>query len=107
MAKEEDNSNGIVAIVFGFLSILNAPNINLLIFYGPAIGIILGIFGIAFALKQRKIYRNKWATWGLWLSILGIVMNIAVIVLLVKFITSIILTKPAEIVQQIINALTK
>ena len=88
MAKEavHDNSYGVVAFIFGVLSILFAPSLFLLMFYGPIIGPIFGILGIIFAIKQKKVHNNKWANWGLVMSIIGIVLNAVVIFIFIKLI---------------------
>lgn len=98
---ESDNSYGLVAFIFGILSILMAPGLDVFIFYGPFVGLILGILGIIFAIKQRKINNNKWAKWGLWLSIAGTVISIAILVSLVKFIISAVIPKLSELAQQL------
>lgn len=102
-----DNSHGLVAFIFGMFSILLAPGLDIFIFYGPVVSIILGMLGIIFAIKQRKVNNNKWAKTGLWLSILGIVISIGIILTLVKFITSAILPKLSELQQQIMAAAGK
>lgn len=109
MAKEDvlissENSYGLVAFIFGVFSILLAPALDLFIFYGPVAGTILGILGIIFSVKQRSVSKNKWSVWGLWLSIVGVVINVAVFVLLIKFIIPVILPKITEIQQQIMSA---
>lgn len=101
-----ENSYGLVAFIFGILSILSAPALDIFIFYGPIAGLILGILGIIFAVKQRSISKNKWSNWGLWLSIAGLVVNIAVFVLLIKFIIPTVLPKLAEIEQQLRASIT-
>ena len=91
MAKEVkggDNSYGVVAFVFGILSILLAPCLDVFIFYGPLVGIILGILGIIFSLKQRKIGKNKWSKWALWLSIIGILLSAFILYSIIAFLTS-------------------
>lgn len=88
MAKEVDNGYGVAAFVFGVMSILSAPGLDVFIFYGPLAGLILGILGIIFAIKQRKVNKNKWSKWALWLSIIGIILSGLILFSLVKFITS-------------------
>jgi predicted PurR-regulated permease PerM len=72
MAKEvekksnSDNSFGVASVVLGILSIILSITII------PS-G-ILSILGITFALLQRKRNKNKWALWGLILSITSIVL---------------------------------
>jgi hypothetical protein len=86
MSKEGENSFGISAVIFGILSILSAPGVFLLFFYGPIFGLIMGITALIFALKQKKISNNKWAKAGLILSIFGLILNVVVIIWLVSYI---------------------
>ncbi len=80
MKKEEiknhsvsgDNSFGVAAVVIGILSIVFA-SVN---------GIIFGIIGLAFSLKQKKSKKNPWSKWGAILSIIGIILSIVLIILL-------------------------
>jgi heme/copper-type cytochrome/quinol oxidase subunit 2 len=81
MPKEDskgDNSFGVASVILGILAVL----FSIL----PIYGIVLGIIGIVFACLQRKRANNKWALWGLILSIAGIVMSILIYVWLVYFI---------------------
>ena len=67
-----DNSFGIVGVVLGILSIVNL-GMN---------GIFIGIIGLFFGLKQKKIGQNKWSKAGIILNIIGVVLGIIIIVLL-------------------------
>ena len=70
-----NNNSGIVSVVFGIFSIL-ALGLG---------GIILGIIGLIFGLVQRKKDNNKWSKWGIWLSVIGIVLGIVMAYLLVNY----------------------
>jgi len=82
MVKKEgvssgDNSFGIVSVVFGTLSILSLS----------VGGIAMGIIGLLFALKAKKRANNKWAKWGFWLSVTGIVLGVLAIYFLVNYLS--------------------
>ena len=80
MAKEGDNGFGIMAVIFGILSIVFSTTILL----GSFGGIALGILGIIFALIQKKKSKNKWVRWGIILSIIGIIIGVIFAVLLIS-----------------------
>ena len=83
--KKEDIGNkdlGIISFILGLLSIVLIPLSFL--FVGVPSTIILGIIGIIFAVMQRKKGNNKYAAWGLWLSIIGIIANFLIFLLLLK-----------------------
>ena len=65
--KHGDNSMGIVGVVFGILS--------LVFVIVPVMGPILGIIGVIFAYKQKKVSSNKWANAGLWMCWIGIIIG--------------------------------
>lgn len=66
MKKEmSDNSSGVVGVVFGILSLFSL---------GIG-GMVLGVVGLLFSIKQKKIEANKWSTWGFGLSVAGIVLG--------------------------------
>ncbi len=74
MAKEAENKTndfGLASVILGILSIL----------FASAPGLLLGVIGIIFAQKQKKHFKNKWAQWGLILSIIGIILSIVVLVI--------------------------
>jgi hypothetical protein len=62
---------GIASFVCGLLSIL--------LWFAPYIGLPLGILGIIFSIKQRKINSTGLATAGLILGIIGIVIDTLII----------------------------
>ena len=68
MAKEGDNSSGVASVVLGILSVL-----SFIIF---PISLVLGVTSLIFGLVQRKNHKNNWATWGIILSVVGIVLSI-------------------------------
>lgn len=80
--RHADNSLGVVGVVFGILS--------LVFVIVPVMGPILGIIGLVFSYKQKKISSNKWAKAGLWMCWIGIVVgtvwSIYYIVGVVKFV---------------------
>lgn len=71
MSKEEsqkDNSFGVASLVLGLIS-------TVFLFFFP-LGLILGLVGLIFGFVQRRKHKNPWATWGIVLSIIGIVLGI-------------------------------
>ena len=76
------NSSGVAAVVLGILSIL----FGISIFLGSFAGIILAIISLVFAIRQRKVNPNIWSMWGIILSIVGLAINLAVIIILIQFI---------------------
>lgn len=71
MKKEEgDNSFGIASVVLGILSIV----------FSSASGIILGIVGLIFSLKQKKRMKNSWSKAGFILNIIGIILGIIILI---------------------------
>jgi len=77
MAKEGDNGFGIASVVLGILSV----TFSVLI---PFQGVFLGVIGLIFALIQRKKSNNKWASWGVILSAVGIMLSIVILYLLLS-----------------------
>lgn len=73
--RMHDNSFGVAGVVFGIMSLLSLS----------APGIVIGIIGLVFSMKQKKIHNNKWAKWGVSLNIIGIVLGILAIVALATF----------------------
>lgn len=78
--KKEDNYFGVASVILGILSLVFAFAVVL----GSLGGLILGVIGLIFAIAQNKRMKNKWATWGMALSIIGIVINVVIFVLLVS-----------------------
>ena len=70
-----DNSSGIVGVVFGILSLLTLS----------VPGVVMGIVGLLFSLKQNKVMKNKWSKAGIILNILGIILGIIAIIFLYNF----------------------
>ncbi len=64
--KEGENSCGVAAVVLGILSI-TISSLN---------GVVLGIIGLAFALKQKKVHANAWSKWGKILNSIGIIVGV-------------------------------
>ena len=73
--RTSDNSFGIAGVVFGILSILSLS----------VIGIVMGIVGLLFSLKQKKVNKNKWSKSGFVLNIIGIIFGIAAIYFLFTY----------------------
>ncbi len=67
--KRVDNSAGVVGVVFGILS--------LVAFLIPVLALVLAIIGFVFSWMQKKKMPNSWATAGLWLCGIGILLGIA------------------------------
>ena len=70
-----DNSFGVAGVIFGILSILSLS----------VGGIAIGIIGLIFSLRQKKIMKNQWSKSGIVLNIIGIIIGIAVVIFLVKY----------------------
>lgn len=66
--KKHDNNCGVVGVVLGILA--------LVFVIMPFIGLILGTIGIIFAYKQKKKMSNSWATAGLWMGGIAILLNV-------------------------------
>ena len=82
MKKEGvSNDSGVVAVVFGILSIVFA----LSIFLGAIAGLILGIIGILFAWNQHKSAKNSWSKAGLILNLIGIFTNVVIVYFILEF----------------------
>lgn len=81
MDKKGDNLNsfGIAAVILGILSIVSTLG-------QIAPGVLLGIVGIVFAIKQKRVSKNSWSKAGLILSILGIILNIVALLVSVYYI---------------------
>jgi len=75
MAKEGDNSSGVVAVTFGILSIILAS----------VPGVILGITALFFASAQKKKHANKWSKAGSILGIVGIILSLVILYVAIKY----------------------
>ncbi|MBS3083316.1 hypothetical protein J4423_00780 [Candidatus Pacearchaeota archaeon] len=75
--KHRDNSAGVVGIIFGIMAIVS----------GVA-GVLFGFIGFWFALYQYRHSKNKWAVWGLILTIIGFILGIVFVVYLYYFVGS-------------------
>lgn len=89
MAKEGDNSSGTAAVILGIMSISTTFFVFFSLF-SPIAGFALGITGLIFALSQRKASKNRWSTWGIILSIVGLILNLIVIIGMVSIIADLI-----------------
>lgn len=78
LKKPEDNSFGVCAVIFGILSIVLSS--------GNGIGITLGVIGLIFGVKQKKIRKNGWSKTGLILNIIGILLGIVFLIYTVTYI---------------------
>jgi threonine/homoserine/homoserine lactone efflux protein len=58
----KENSFGVASFVLGLIALLS----------NPIAAIILGVFGFIFGMKQKRMHPNRWATWGIVLSILAL-----------------------------------
>ena len=95
MKKEElkqDNSFGTASVILA---------INSIIFSSMA-GVIFGIIGVVFALKQKKIAKNSWSKAGVMLNVIGIILGIIVFIMALKTI----INNPAFLsqIQQKVNS---
>jgi len=70
------NSAGIAAVILGLVSIVFVFS-AIIGFLG---GIVLGIAGLIFGIIQVRKARNKWAIWGIILSIIGIGLSLLALV---------------------------
>ena len=74
MAENKSNGFGIASLVLGIISIA----CFFLVFYLEVIivlGLVSGILGIVFSVKQKKIFPNGIATAGLGTSIIGLILS--------------------------------
>ena len=72
-SKKINNDFGLVGVVLGIVSLVNS-------LFVPFAGIVLGITGIIFGFKQRKVFANKWSYSGIILNILGIIIGVIVLI---------------------------
>lgn len=69
-AHSQDNSFGVASVVLGIIAIVLAS----------VIGIIFAVIGLIFGIKQSKIAKNKWSSWGIILAIIAIILSIIVVI---------------------------
>src|SRR3989344_6951687 len=86
MIKRGDNSFGTASVVLGILSITFACGVLL----GSPAGLGLGIVSLIFALKQRKSSKNSWSSWGLGLSLVGIILSIIFLIMLAQMLSEVV-----------------
>jgi len=67
MTKKKSNNLGIASLILGISSTIFC--------WVPFLGIILGVLGIIFSVKQKKIFPNNINTAGLVTSIIGLVLS--------------------------------
>jgi hypothetical protein len=70
---EKKNDFGIASMILGISSVVFCWTI--------LIGIVAGVLGIIFSVKQRKIFANGFSTAGLVTSIVGISLTVIIILL--------------------------
>ena len=68
----KDNAFGITGVVLGIISLVN-------------LSVVIGIIGLLFSMKQKKVNRNKWSKAGMILNILGIVLGIIAVYILLNY----------------------
>jgi len=64
-----ENSCGVTSFNLGIVGLLLATMI-------PAFGIILGFMGVVFGYRQLGEHRNKWASWGIGISLASLALGI-------------------------------
>jgi uncharacterized membrane protein len=73
--KASDNSCGVVGVVFGILSIVSLS----------VGGVVMGVIGLIFSMKQKNKMPNKWSKAGTILSWIGIIIGIIAVVFLFRY----------------------
>ncbi len=66
VSRSSNNSFGSSSVVLGIISMV----------FPSYFGVVPGIIGLIFALKQRSDNNNQWALWGMTLTIIGVLLNI-------------------------------
>jgi len=97
--KVKSNDSGVVSLIFGILSIVSIL-FTTFAFFAPLAGLIFAVLSLIFGINQNKISKNKWATAGIILSIIGIISNIFVGILTYNILTNF----AAQVQQQIQQA---
>ena len=75
-----ENSFGMLSVIFGILSVV----LPITLVLGSFSGLIFGILGLIFASIQRKRSKNSWSKAGIWLSIIGIILSIILIIFFIS-----------------------
>ena len=70
--EHKSNSYGITSLVLGILSILTPP-----------FGLVFGIVGLIFGIKQNHTWKNHISTGGFITSIVGICLSVVVLIALI------------------------
>jgi len=79
MAKREvDNSCGVAGVTLGIMSLLMVGSL----------GIVAGIIGLFFSLKQKKMKVNAWAKWGIALNVVRIILGVVAIYIIATYLAS-------------------
>jgi predicted membrane protein len=89
MAKEganNTNSSGVFAVIMAILSIL-LP-ISALPF-GFVAGIPCALLGLIFGIVQVRKANNSWAVWAIVLSIIGLIVNTAIVIIILAAINEV------------------
>lgn len=71
--KRNPEAYGVVGLTLGIVSIIT-------LIFSPFMGILLSIIGFIFCIKQQKKERTKAARIGIILNVIGLVLNIAMII---------------------------
>jgi uncharacterized membrane protein len=65
-----NNSSGVASVVLGIIGLVTSIAV---------LPIVISITALVFGIVQYRAAKNKWAVWGIILSILGILISILVI----------------------------
>ena len=69
------NSCGIVSVILGILSLVFPFTV---LIFGFASSFVLSITGIIFGVLQYRCDKNKWATWGIILNAIALILSIII-----------------------------
>ena len=78
MVENKPNGYGIASLVLGIISIVFC--------WLPILGLVSGILGIIFHVRQKKIFPNGISTGGLVTSIIGLVFSALYFIILLFFV---------------------
>ncbi len=67
--RTNDNSFGVASVVIGIVAIV----------FASLSGIVLGLVGLYFAMKQKSVNPNRWSRNGMILNIIALVVSLIVI----------------------------